>query len=132
MTTNDELQTARDEYADAQESLSVEPGTEFGQIVVLGNALDAAGELITALEAHAAAQQQRIDALERLNRRANGLLGSCWSLLVHIQHNEGLYRQARPEIEQTVKELEAWNVAQHEAPTGRGRDDGRGNPKRVD
>lgn len=116
MTTNDAqpdaLDTAREEYADAQESLSVELGTEFGQIVVMGNALEAADELITTLEAHAATQQQRIDALEkaladreRMLIQANSLLGTAWSYMLHVgalSDSEG--------GEALVSALEKWNT----------------------
>lgn len=63
-TATDELQQAREAYDDAQESLSEEFSTEFGEVVALRNALEAADELIIVLEALSAARQQRIGALE--------------------------------------------------------------------
>lgn len=122
MTTNDELQAARDEYADAQESLSVEPGTEFGQIVVLGNALDAAGELITALEAHAAAQQQRINELtaalepfaQRFERDNMDIAGDDSDPMYRFVMNTGELLPGTPVIER--KEFRR----AHEALRGKG------------
>lgn len=63
MPTNDELQAVREAYYEFEDSLEGESSpARRGAWVLVGNA---AAEYIVALEAHIAAQQQRIAELER-------------------------------------------------------------------
>lgn len=111
----DALEQAREAWNEAVQDISQAKSWQSAA-AMRDTAYGKAKRYITALEAHAAAQQQRIDELERLNHQANGLLGSCWSMLQHVLSGHF----PRPEIERMVDELEAWNVARHDALRGKG------------